>query len=352
MTITKSIYNRYQRYRTLQTHRIHAMPVVILMPHSACNCKCVMCDIWKGNKNLKQLQESDIKALITSLRSLQTEQVLMSGGEALLHPQFFRFCELLNEAGIRVSLHSTGLTIGHYAEALTRHVHDIIVSIDGDCSTHDAIRRIPGAYDALANGIAKIRETDPNYPVSARSVIHRLNFRKWPQLIRDARSIGIGRLSFLPADVSSSAFNRDSPWTPDRQEEILLHEDELPAMNDIINGIIEDEYLPGQPVFMAESPVKLRQIAQYYAAFYGHESFPYKRCNAPWVSTVVEADGTVRPCFFHEPIGNIHEEGLKDILNSPGAVQFRRTLDMRTNATCAKCVCSLYLSPGTKLNRP
>ena len=352
MTITESIYNRYQRYRTLQTHRIHAMPVVILMPHSACNCKCVMCDIWKGNKNLKQLQESDIKALITSLRSLQTEQVLMSGGEALLHPQFFRFCELMNEAGIRVSLHSTGLTIGHHAESLTKHVHDIIVSIDGDRETHDAIRRIPGAFDALATGITKIRDIDPHYPISARSVIHRLNFRKWPQLIRDACNIGIGKLSFLPADVSSTAFNRENPWTSDRQEEILLHEEEIPELNDIINGIIEDEYLTGQPALMVESPVKLRQIAQYYAAFYGHEPFPFKRCNAPWVSTVVEADGTVRPCFFHEPIGNIHEDGLKQILNSPGAVAFRRSLDMRSNPTCEKCVCSLYLSPGTKLNRP
>jgi hypothetical protein len=51
----------FQRYRTLQTNRISALPIVILMPHSACNCQCVMCDIWKGNKNLKQLTEKDVK---------------------------------------------------------------------------------------------------------------------------------------------------------------------------------------------------------------------------------------------------------------------------------------------------
>jgi MoaA/NifB/PqqE/SkfB family radical SAM enzyme len=60
----QSITHTYQRYRTLQTHRISALPVVILMPHSACNCQCVMCDIWKGNKNLKQLTEDDVEGLM------------------------------------------------------------------------------------------------------------------------------------------------------------------------------------------------------------------------------------------------------------------------------------------------
>ena len=74
--IGQSIYQTYKRYRTLQTHRISALPIVILMPHSACNCKCVMCDIWKGNKNLKQLTRDDIKSLISSLKSLGTKLIV------------------------------------------------------------------------------------------------------------------------------------------------------------------------------------------------------------------------------------------------------------------------------------
>ena len=49
-----------------------------------------MCDIWKGNHNLRQLKESDIMDLLFTLRKYQTGQVLMSGGEALLNPQFFQ----------------------------------------------------------------------------------------------------------------------------------------------------------------------------------------------------------------------------------------------------------------------
>src|SRR5215813_6993105 len=127
---SQSLYQTFKRYRSLQTHKIAAMPVVILMPHSACNCRCVMCDIWKDNKNLKQLTEADIKDLLVSLKKLNTQQVLMSGGEALLNPNFFCFCELLQKQNIRVSLLSTGLTLKKNADQLAQWVNDIIVSLD------------------------------------------------------------------------------------------------------------------------------------------------------------------------------------------------------------------------------
>jgi MoaA/NifB/PqqE/SkfB family radical SAM enzyme len=78
-----------KRYATLKNHRIYAMPIVILMPHSRCNCRCVMCDIWKGNNSVQQLIESDVEKLLSSLRKMNTRLVVMSGGEALMHPDFF-----------------------------------------------------------------------------------------------------------------------------------------------------------------------------------------------------------------------------------------------------------------------
>src|SRR5215208_1674930 len=111
---TPQLFHTVQRYRTLQTDVIRALPIVILMPHSACNCQCVMCDIWKDNKNLKQLTEKDIEALLVSLRKLGTRQVVMSGGEALLNPNFFTFCKMLQKENISISLLSTGLTLAKH----------------------------------------------------------------------------------------------------------------------------------------------------------------------------------------------------------------------------------------------
>src|SRR3954465_2168906 len=105
--LKQSLYHTYKRYRTLQSHTITSLPIVILMPHSACNCRCVMCDIWKDNKNLKQLNEEDVKGLLLSLKKFNTRQVLMSGGEALLNQNFFRLCEILQKENISITLLST-----------------------------------------------------------------------------------------------------------------------------------------------------------------------------------------------------------------------------------------------------
>lgn len=305
-----------------------------------------MCDIWKDNHNLKQLTEDDIKDLLETFRKFDTKQVLMSGGEALLHPNFFRFCEILKKEGINVTLLSTGLTLKKHAAQLTEWVHDIIVSLDGDEHTHNAIRNIPDAFNKLKEGVKTIKLLKHDFKITGRSVIHRLNFQKWWSIIDSAKEMGLDQVSFLPADVSSHAFNREVLWSEARQHEIMLDKEDLPKLKNVIEGLLKNYSDEFETRFIAESPRKIQMIYNYYAAFYGLNDFPCKKCNAPWVSTVVEADGTVRPCFFHQSLGNIHDNQLDKILNSDNAIEFRKNLDIDNNDICKKCVCYLNLPPG------
>jgi MoaA/NifB/PqqE/SkfB family radical SAM enzyme len=161
--------------------------------------------------------------------------------------------------------------------------------------------------------------------------------------------MGLDQVSFLPADVSSHAFNRQMAWTKPKQHEILISKKELPELQEVINRVIKNNSFDFDSGFIAETPEKIQHIYDYYAAFYGLNPFPYKKCNAPWVSTVIEADGSVRHCFFHDVIGNIRDSSLASILNSDEAINFRKTLDMNKNPICVKCVCSLNLPPFAKL---
>jgi MoaA/NifB/PqqE/SkfB family radical SAM enzyme len=347
--LLQSPYQTFKRYRSLQTHKLSTLPIVILMPHSACNCRCVMCDIWKGNSNLKQLTADDILALMATLKKLGTKQVLMSGGEALLNPNFFRFCEILKKEKIRITLLSTGLTLKKNAEALVKWVDEIIVSLDGDEKTHNRIRNIPGAFNKMAEGIATIKALKPKLKITCRTVIHRLNYTVWPKIIDSAKSLGLDQVSFLPADVSSHAFNRQQAWDEPRQHEILLSEKDIDELKMIMDNLFINYKDDFESSFVAESPEKIRNIYFYYAAYYARNAFPYKKCNAPWVSTVIEADGMVRPCFFHEAYGNIKNEPLNEIINSEIAVDFRKNLDVTKNETCVKCVCYLNLKPNVTI---
>ena len=343
--LNQSLYHTWKRYRSLQSHVIGALPIVILMPHSACNCRCIMCDIWKNNQNLRQLGEEDVEQLLLSLQRLGTKQVVMSGGEALLNRNFFSLCRIIKKEKIKITLLSTGLGLKTNAEQLAQWVDDVIVSLDGNEEVHDRIRNIPKAFQKLKDGVEELKNYDAGFKISARTVIHRLNFRVWTEIIETAKGLRVDSISFLPADVSSHAFNREVLWTPERQEEIMLRREELPLIVEIIDYITDQYSEEFENRFIAESPEKLKGIGVYYEALHGLGNFPYKKCNAPWVSAVVEADGSVRPCFFHPVQGNIHEKDLDQIINGKEAIRFRKELDMDSNETCKKCVCYLNLPP-------
>jgi Fe-coproporphyrin III synthase len=330
-----------RRQATLATHRIHSLPVVVLMPHSRCNCRCVMCDIWKANQERRELSREDLERQLASLRALHVQRVVLSGGEALMHPNLWRLCELLQQLPARITLLSTGLLLEAHAPAVARWCDEVIVSLDGSRPVHDAIRRIPHAYDRLAAGVAALKAL--GVAVSARCVVQRANFRDLPRVIDAAHALGLDRISFLAVDVSTTAFNRPRPWEGERVGEVALDAAETVELRGIVEDVIAryaDDFASG---FIAESPDKLRRVPRYFAALNGDGDFPATVCNAPWVSTVVEADGTVRPCFFHRPLGNIHERPLADIVNAPEAVAFRRGLDVRRDPICRKCVCTLSL---------
>ncbi len=49
-----------------------------------------------------------------------------------------------------------------------------------------------------------------------------------------AKKMGIDQVSFLPADVTSHAFNRQMAWEEPKQHEILISENELPELQEVI----------------------------------------------------------------------------------------------------------------------
>ena len=339
----------FKRIYTEKTHRIYSLPIVILMPHSRCNCRCVMCDIWKGNNNVKQIEEKDVEKLLMSLKKFNTKSIVMSGGEALMHPNFFRLCEIIKANKIGITILSTGLLLQKYANEIISLTDEVIVSLDGSKEVHDKIRNIPNAYEKLKEGVQSIKNIKKDYRITGRSVIQHANYLDFPNIVDAAHDIGLDQISFLTADISTDAFNRPDLWDEEKMSEVKLSPEELSKFKEVIESLIINYSNDFKTVFIAESPDKIRRFYYYYAAFYGLNEFPEIRCNAPWVSTVIEPDGTVRPCFFHKKIGSIYDNTIDDILNSDESISFRKNLDMSTDPICKKCVCYLNLSPFAKV---
>jgi MoaA/NifB/PqqE/SkfB family radical SAM enzyme len=230
----------------------------------------------------------------------------------------------------------------------------VTISLDGH--TPELYRRVRGVdgLAAVERGVRRLRELAPHLPVRARSTLHRLNFRALPDLIDKAAAMGLAEISFLAADATSDSFGRRTagslPVVAPPPQALLLDDAETTEFETVIEKALASHASAFRDGRVAEQGDKLRRLATYYRAHVRGDSslFPGVRCNAPWASAVIEADGTLRPCFFQPSVGNVRARGLKALLDDE-MVRFRRGLDVGRDPTCQRCVCSLRVGLRSRL---
>jgi MoaA/NifB/PqqE/SkfB family radical SAM enzyme len=323
-------------------HQIHSLPVVVLSPHNQCNCRCVMCDIWKIREP-KEITPADLEPHLDSFRKLGVRWVVLSGGEPQRNRQFCTLARMLRGIGIRVTLLTAGTLLSTEAELLEEAIDDFIVSFDGPAPVHNRIRRTPLAFELLVDGVRALRRLRPEMVIRARCTVQRENHALLRATVRSAKEHCLDSISFLAVDAVSDAFNHPQGWTQRNADSVILDAQQVGVLEGEIEDLIYEYRSDPDSDFVVETPAKLRRIVQQFRAYLGQAQAVAPRCNAPWVSAVVDADGAVRPCFFHPAFGNIHDRSLEEVVNSPQALRFRRELDIERNAICQRCVCSLYL---------
>jgi len=331
--------------------KLRVLPFVVLYITDGCNSRCITCDIWKlprRNLNLSLAQQ-----IADEFAALGGRAIFLSGGEAMQHPAWTEIASLFRTQGVSVHLITNGLLLRKQADAVITHFDSVTVSLDGaNPSTYAAIRGVD-AFELVTEGIKAISH---HLPVTTRTTLQKQNFQEISAIITLGKSLGVAQVSFLAVDTSShEAFGPRfaaemiplnlgvSAHTPalDRADLTLLAQtlDDLERNHsaDFASGLI------------AESPAKLRRLYDYFAALQGVGTFEPPRCNAPHISTVIEVDGAIRPCFFLPTGGHVAEGGLKAALNSTVMVGLRRAYQRGERPECNRCVCPLYRGARTLL---
>jgi MoaA/NifB/PqqE/SkfB family radical SAM enzyme len=324
----------------LLPHKLASMPILILNVHTHCNCRCIMCDIWKREAH-EQVRLADLERHRASLRNLGVRQVVLSGGEPLLHGDLHALCSFFREQGIRLTLLTTGLLLLKRAHEVSTLFDEVIVSIDGPRAIHDGIRRVARAFDVIGQGVEAVKAHRSDIHIACRTTVQKANHRHLRATVAAARMLGFDSISFLAADLTSEAFNRPLVWPGERQSEIALTAGEVAALDEEIEQLILQFADDIRDKYISESAEKLRRIPRRFREHLGQVPPLSPKCNAPWVSAVVEVDGSVRPCFFHHAVGNITSSTLEEVVNGETARLFRENLNVSRNPTCRRCVCSL-----------
>jgi MoaA/NifB/PqqE/SkfB family radical SAM enzyme len=354
----------------LVSDRLHTLPLVVLYLTDGCNSRCLTCDIWRNPR--RNMPMELVEDIASTFQELQVRSVLLSGGEAMQHPHWPEIARRFRAEGAHVMLLTNGLLLRKQVGDMLASVDEVIVSLDGgNAATYKAIRGVDG-FDLILEGIRLLRAG--GMPVSTRTTVQRANYREIPQIIEAVKSVGVNRVSFLTVDVSNQyAFGPRFAADPALQlvatmgpgapvehgpAAAALTPDDVVELEQLIEDVITRFASDFQSGLMSESPQKLRRMVAYFNAINHAEPFPGPRCNAPHISTVIEVDGTLRPCYFlpsfgrlSSPNGDSADSGvsLKEAINTPAAQALREAYRTGKRAECERCVCPLYRGPRSLL---
>lgn len=335
--------------------RLRTLPILILYLTDGCNSRCVTCDIWR-NPRLNMRREL-VEQIATEIKPLGIRWIVLSGGEAMQHPHWPQIAARFRAEGARVILLTNGLFLRKQADDVIAHVDEVVVSLDGGtAATYEAIRGVD-AFDLVLDGIRAVRAGA--VPVTTRTTLQRANYAEMPLIIDAAIDAGVSSVSFLTVDVSNpyafgdrliATMGGGAPAEHGPPAEALTARD-VAAFDALIDDLAVRYAADFAARRIAEPPDKLRRMAGYFRALLGEGDFPPVRCNAPHISTVIQVDGSLRPCYFLPEMGKIAQQraGMQSALNADGALDLRRAYRAGERPECARCVCPLYKGPRALL---
>jgi MoaA/NifB/PqqE/SkfB family radical SAM enzyme len=318
------------------------LPLVTFYLTERCNSRCVTCDYWRNGR--KDATLAALERQLPALRELGTRVALISGGEPLLNPEWRAIAQALRDNGQKLWLLTSGLSLAKHAAAVHRLFESVTVSLDGtDAPTYRAIRGVD-AFDVVCAGVRAAVALGS--AVSLRVTLQRANYRQLPRFVELAHELGVRQVSFLAVDVRNPhAFARQEAFA----DGLALAADDLPRLDAALDELERAHAADFHSRFIAESPIRMRRLRDYFAALHGAE-FPQVRCNAPEFSAVLGVDGRVAPCFFIPgPGGDVPADLLEAIESAPMQV-LRATIRAGERSECRGCVCSMWREPGQRVD--
>jgi Fe-coproporphyrin III synthase len=322
----------------LRGDRPWRLRLLVLAVSDRCDQRCVHCQIWQGDAaGSPALSLAERLAVVEEALAQGAREALLTGGEPLLSPDLWPLAERLRGAGARVMLATNGMLLSRWAAAVAARFDEVYLSLDGATpATHDGLRGVP-AFERVRAGVQALRAAGPQVHQVARSTLHAGNLHEVAAIVDAAAALGLHHVSFLPLDASSGAFGG---VPADRRA--LVPSDAQVDVFEASLGRLETRGLLGG--FVLEDRERLLRLARHLRASGGGRRFERPACDAPWWSAVVEAGGAVRPCFFHDPVGDARD-GLGPVRAS---TDYRAALRRirGANETCERCVCPKLRGPA------
>jgi radical SAM protein with 4Fe4S-binding SPASM domain len=270
-----------------------------------CNNQCPHCYNEANRLAMPSLPISHWFRVFDKIVELGIPHVILTGGEATLHPDFLKIVEYADQLGLVVGLNSNGRYLSHApfmekaAKAGLNHVQITL----GSCFK-DVHNQMMGAdsFDQTIQGIRTAISTGVH--VITNTTLMRSNLGQIEQLIEFLYDLGIRTFAMNGMIYAGGGFEHPN----------AILAEELPAIISKVRTLADDYgmrflwYTPTE--YCRMSPMEL--------------DVGTKKCNAGEYSICIEPNGDVLPCqSYYVSAGNILNDPWDSIWNNNLFISFR-----------------------------
>ena len=297
----------------------------------ACDQRCKHCYIYAlgSHAKFREMSVPDMRTVIENCQTFcrkarRAPYLYVTGGDPILHPDFWTLLELLREADIPFALMGNPFHVTPEAARRMKACgcRKYQLSLDGLRETHDRIRQ-PGSYDATMAAIPVLRGA--GIDVAVMATVSRWNHRELPALVDEVAA--------HHADIF--AFARYCPGPGDR--DACCSPEEYRAVLDGCWKKFQEHKGCGTTFNLKDH---LWTLYRYEIGDFDPKAFPddgivYGGCNCGNCHLTILPDGAVYACRRMESrVGSALTDDLYDLFTGPRLDAYRQYEKFEK---CARC---------------
>jgi len=300
-----------------------------------CNSRCMTCTQWH-QKSSNELSLIEISDTLKQLKGLGIHGITFSGGEPLLRKDLsamVRECSVLKFDDVAILTNGLLLTPSLAEQLLQGGVTTIGISIDGLRDTNDMIRGVKGSFEKNLSVLKMLTNLrDNKYKSLDLYVATTLMKPTLADIIPLANLLGSMRIKINFNLIDTSLYFFSSINGAD-----LMIKDQH-QLNSVVDGLHMLKTKHGDIFHVSHTHASFEYIRSYFQD-------PKRKdvpCMLGHTSIDIGAHGEVYSgCLAMEPMGNIREKSLTDILRS---AEYKIRLHDMFYKKCPGCSC------GYKMN--
>ena len=254
-----------------------------------CLLECIHCSSSSSPNQTNYLDRKTIFRVIDEFERLEGEELEISGGEPLLHPNIWEILEYCKHKPFHTTLYTSGIAKESIHELVRKiDVDKVAVSLHG---TRETTKEITGSdcYEKVKEFIKSLREKGRN--VDIYFVLMKQNYKDFEYLVEECEKIKVENIKVL----------RLMPQGRARENWEKIHLSEL-EVKEFLNRLYD-----------VKTNIRI-EIGNPFKLYLNERTI----CKAGINTCLINSNGDVYPCpalktKHYLSAGNIHENSLEDI---------------------------------------